>query len=144
MIWFAALAAIVSVVSGLLILAMGLRKPAAVALYAGLTLVLFIAASEIAGTAKPIGTEWRNLKGLPIVGLYADDANKAVYVLVMRDGAPVSYKFPWPRTDQDAADLVTRYGKKGRTGEGFTVADDPGDIADVAVPPPQIPKEGSK
>lgn len=59
-----------------------------------LSTVVYAGAFEIVGLPKPYLLEWRKLNGLPIIGMYQKE-EEPLYIILLRDGEPVTYTFPW-------------------------------------------------
>lgn len=114
----------------------------ATAVYASLAVGIFGLGVETMGTVKPIDLEWRQVVGLPIVGLAVNERERRVYIWAMRGPEPVAYAIPWPAGGADAvADIMGRWGDREQSGEAFFMTDNADEVAEVATPAPLPPKE---
>ena len=114
----------------------------ATAVYASLAAGIFGLGIETMGTVKPLALEWRQVVGLPIVGIAVNEPERRVYIWAMRGSEPVAYAIPWPAGGADAvADIIGRWSDREQTGEAFFMTDNADDVADVEAPPALPPKD---
>jgi hypothetical protein len=114
------------------------RKTLGVGMFALLAIGSYAMAFEIMGFAKPRVLEWRELKGLPVVGFYWEE-NKAIWVWVLRDGVPVAYALPWSKEDAQSMESARRGSEE--SGGSLTFTDGDGDPPVGVDKPPPLPEK---
>ena len=121
-------------------LPVGRNHIGATVLFTMLAIGAFVAAIETAGQPKPLSFEWREVAGLPVVGLTWNEEAQKVYVWVLRGNMPVAYVLPWPKDKRQMGSLQEAWGRKGASGDEFWFTGD-GEVARVEQPEPMPEKE---
>lgn len=114
-----------------------IHRAASVGLFAALSMLAFIVAFESLGNPKPVWAEWRPMEHLEIVGMVGSEKDKVLWVWVVRDNAPVAYRYPWPENMQDLQD---KWRARRESGDRFYTGDNQ---VITERPPPQPSKDES-
>ncbi len=98
----------------------------------------FALSFEASGQPKPIEIEWRKMSGARVIGFVPNEADKVIYLWVMRDGVPISYSRPWT---EDVEEMQDEWRNREESGNEFYLPDDESEIAEIRREPQPPPKE---
>ncbi len=104
-------------------------------------ILIYGGALEVLGQPKPMWLEWRDIEGLPIVGL--SQSGHTLYVWIVRSGVPISYVIEINEEKSEVAGkIMDHWRRRQSTGENFSVGDN-GDGLGIQVrpPDPEPPKD---
>lgn len=117
-------------------LPLGRHRVLATAIFLTLSAGAFAGGIEMLGGPRPVSLEWRDMKGLAVVGISPNEKKHQVYVWAMRDEIPVAYIYPWPDKGSELSDLLDHWRRRQQTGEQFFLTGDMQKVAKVVAPQP--------